>query len=327
MATLPVTVISTVLNEARDISRLVESLLALDPPPAQIIIVDGGSTDGTWEILDRAQFANPLLRAIRDESCSLRHTPGPISRGRNVAITAAVTPFIACVDAGCTYQPDWLARIVEPLLSGQARYALGGSCLALEDATAWDLASAPFLGVKLSPDVVSKSCTARSMAFTRELWREIGGFPEHVLLSEDTLFDLEARHRTPPSFVAARAYYHPRNSYRSACRQLGRYAHGDGVLSVRKSRLARNLARCIAELATLALLRWTWIPLAVIVALELYFAFEHDRLDGRATPATVAARIAYAFSVPWVVATGYLCGALTRTNPTANVQNTTGQTD
>ncbi|MDR3739355.1 MAG: glycosyltransferase [Terracidiphilus sp.] len=327
MATLPITVISTVLNEARDISRLVESLLALDPAPAQVIIVDGGSTDGTWEILDEAQRVNSLLRAIRDESCSLRFTPGPISRGRNVAIAAATTPYIACVDAGCSYQTDWLARIAAPLLDGQARYALGGSCLALDDATVWDLASAPFLGVKLSPDVVSKSCTARSTAFTRELWAEIGGFPEHTFLSEDTLFDLEARRRTPPAFVTARAYYHPRNSYSSACRQLGRYAAGDGGLGVRKSRLARNLARCVVEIAALGLLYWTWIPLAVIVVLELYFAFERDRLQGRATPAAILARIAYAFSAPWVVATGYLRGALARSKPVASPHNATGPAD
>ena len=321
MATLPVTIISTVLNEAQDISRLVESLLALNPAPERIVIVDGGSSDGTWEILDRTQREHPVLLAIRDESCSLKHTPGPVSRGRNVAIAATEAPYIACVDAGCTYQANWLERIAAPLIAGTARYALGGSCLALDDATVWDLASAPFLGVKLSPEVTNKSCTARSMAFTRELWREIGGFPENTLLSEDTLFDLEARRRTPAAFVAARAYYHPRNNYRLACRQLGRYALGDGILGVRRSRLGRNLARCVAEVAALALLAWTWIPLAVIFVLELYFAFEHDRLHGRATLATVAARIAYAFSAPWVVTAWYLKGAITRTNPTTNAQN------
>lgn len=323
-AALPVAIVSTVLNEAHDIPRLIDSLLALDPPPAEIVLVDGGSSDGTWEWLDAAQQRHPHLLAIRDESCSLKFTPGPVSRGRNVAIAAASSPFIACVDAGCTYQPDWLARIAEPLLNGQARYVLGGSCLALDDATIWDLASAPFLGVKLSPQVPSKSCTARSMAFTRELFAEIGGFPENILLSEDTLFDLEARQRTPARFVQARAFYHPRNNYRLACRQLGRYALGDGILRVRKSRLTRNLARCLAELAALALLPLTWIPLAALLLLELYFAFEHDRLEGRATPAAIAARIVYSLSVPWVVASWYLKGALTRANPTTNAQNAIG---
>jgi len=321
---VPATVVSTVLNEAAEMPRLLQSLFALQPPATRIIIVDGGSTDGTWELLDRAQRENPVLLAIRDETCSLKHTPGPVSRGRNVAIAAAETEWIACADAGCTYEPDWLERLVAPLAAGTARYVLGGSCLAMEDATVWDVASAPFLGVKLSAGAVNKSCTARSMAFTRELWREIGGFPENVLLSEDTLFDLEAKMRTKPAFVRARAFYHPHNTYRLACRQLGRYALGDGILGVRRARLGRNMARCLAELAALALLGWSWIPLAVMAALELYFAFEHDWLFPRTLrPGPALARLAYALSAPWVVTAWYMKGAITRANPTTNAQNAT----
>jgi hypothetical protein len=174
----PVSIVATVLNEVQDIGRLVPSLLAQIPPPAEVIIVDGGSTDGTWEWLVNAQTKHPNLQPIRDESCNLKSCPGPVSRGRNVAIAAARSQIIACADAGCTYAPDWLARITAPLIAGIAEYALGGACLDLADPTLWDLASAPFLGVKLSPSTPSKSCTARSMAFTKDLWRRIGGFPE-----------------------------------------------------------------------------------------------------------------------------------------------------
>ena len=325
MPQLPASVVITVLNEAEDIPRLVGSLLALNPPATEIVIVDGGSRDGTWEWLHAAAQTNPALRVIRDETCSLKFTPGPVSKGRNVAIAAATTDLIACADAGCTYEPDWLEKLIAPLVSGETEYALGGSCLAMEDATVWDIASAPFLGVKLSLDVTNKSCTARSMAFTRGLWQRIGGFPENVLLSEDTLFDLEARKRVPPAFVRARALYHPRNSFRSACRQLGRYALGDGILGVRRSRLMRNAARCVAEIAVLAALPWTWIPLVVIALLEFYFAFEQDWLFPRTLkPGVVLARLAYALTVPWVVTAWYLKGSLTKANPTTNAQNAVG---
>ncbi len=317
-----VSIVATVLNEAEDIPRLVESLLRLDPPAAEIIIVDGGSKDGTWEWLRDAGAANPALKAIRDETCSLKYTPGPVSKGRNVAIAAATTEMIACVDAGCTYAPGWLDALTAPITRGETEYTLGGSCLALEDATVWDLASAPFLGVRTDPDAPNKSCTARSMAFTRGLWQRIGGFPETVLLSEDTLFDIEARKVTQVAFPKARAMYHPRNNFRSACRQIGRYALGDGILGVRRGRLARNAARCIAEIGALIALYWTWVPLAVVAALELYFAFEHDRLFlHTANPKTLLARVAYALCVPWVVTAWYLKGALTKANPTTNAQN------
>ncbi|HZB89025.1 MAG TPA: glycosyltransferase [Terracidiphilus sp.] len=321
-----VSIVSTVLNEAEDIPRLVESLLRLDPPAAEIVIVDGGSSDGTWEWLRDAGAKNPMLRAIRDETCSLKYTPGPVSKGRNVAIAAAATETIACVDAGCTYAPDWLERLTAPIARGETEYTLGGSCLALADATVWDWASAPFLGVRTNIEAPNKSCTARSMAFTKDLWRRIGGFPETVLLSEDTLFDIEARKVTAVKFPRARAMYHPRNTFRSACRQLGRYALGDGILGVRRNRLMRNAARCVLEVAALVTLHWSWIPLAVAALLEFYFAFQLDWLFlHAANPKTLAARAVYALCVPWIVTAWYLKGALTRANPTTNAQNAAGE--
>ena len=97
------------------------------------------------------QAKDPRLVAIRDETCSLKYSLGPVSRGRNVAIAAANSPIVACADAGCTYAPDWLKNLTAPLIAGEAEYALGGSCLDARS-TAWDVASAPFFSIKLSLD-------------------------------------------------------------------------------------------------------------------------------------------------------------------------------
>ena len=319
----PVSVIATVLNEAQDIPRLVDSLLKQSTPAAEIIIVDGGSTDGTWEWLSNAAEHHPTLIPIRDETCSLKHCPGPVSRGRNVAIAATSScKSIACADAGCTYASDWIAELTASLQNGQAEYALGGACLDMRDPTVWDLASAPFLGVKLSLAARTKSCTARSMAFTKDLWRRIGGFPETVLLGDDTHFDLEARRLTQPVFVlGAKAIYRPQNGFYSACKQLARYSISDGILGVRFSRLFRNASRCIAELLALVVLPWTWIPLVVVLALEIYFAYRLDWLFPRTLkPHVLLARLVYSIIVPWIVATNQIRGGLTKKNPT-NAQN------
>jgi glycosyltransferase involved in cell wall biosynthesis len=312
----PVAIIATVLNEAEEIARLVPSLLAQIPSPAEVVIVDGGSTDGTWEWLVDAARKHPTLRPIRDESCNLKHSPGPISKGRNTAIAATSSPIIACADAGCTYPPDWLARITAPLIASIAEYALGGSWLDPADATVWDLASAPFLGVKLSISTPSKSCTARSMAFRKDLWQRIGGFPETVFFGEDTLFDLEARRLTPPAFVeGAKALYRPQSTFRSACRQLAGYAVSDGILGVRRARLVRNAARCIAQVAALLCLPWTVLPLVIIFVLQLWFAFHADwRIMRRAGPRALLARFTFSVFVPWIIAVYHLRGRLTERN-------------
>lgn len=321
LAMQAVSIIATVLNEAENIPRLVESLLLQNPPAAEVIVVDGGSTDGTWEWLRDRALKDPRLHALRDETCNQKYTEGPISKGRNVAIEIATSELIACADAGCSYGADWAVRLTAPLAKGETAYALGGSCLDMADATVWDLASAPFFGVKLSPDAPSKSCTARSMAFTKDLWRRIGGFPETVLFGEDTLFDLEARQLAKAAFVQARALYRPQYTFMGACKQLARYAISDGILGVRFSRLFRNLERCIAEVAVLAALPWTWIPLVVVAALELYFAFRLDWLFRRTRkPHVLLARLLFSILVPWIVAANQVRGGLTKKNPT-NAQN------
>src|SRR5216683_8029082 len=106
-----VSVVSTILNEVQDIDRLVTSLMEQKFAPAEVIIVDGGSTDGTWERLHAAKAKYANLIPIRDESCRLPISQGPIARGRNEAIRAASSEVVACADAGCGYAPDWLERL------------------------------------------------------------------------------------------------------------------------------------------------------------------------------------------------------------------------
>src|SRR5436190_2121729 len=96
-----------------------------------------------------------------------------------VSVVATVLNEVAEID-----------RLTASIRSGASEYALGGSCIAPAQRTIWDIASAPFFGVKLSANAKTKSCTARSMAFQKTLWQRVGGFPEHLLLGEDTVFDL-----------------------------------------------------------------------------------------------------------------------------------------
>jgi len=283
--------------------------------PAEIVIVDGGSTDGTWEHLQAAKRQHPDLVLIRDERCNRSHSTGPISRGRNIAICTATSEVIACADAGCTYDPDWLARLTAPIFEGNAEYALGGSCIHPKDRTLWDIASAPFLGIKLKADVKTKSNTARSMAFRKQVWQRAGGFPENAFLGEDTLFDFSARKVAHAAFPnLAKAYYRSNHTFRSAMVQIARYSIGFGILGILRARLFRNLARCVFQALATAVLPWTALPFWLMLALEIYFAF---RLDWRelvpiATPSLVLARMVFSLAVPWVVAWNQMKGAITK---------------
>jgi glycosyltransferase involved in cell wall biosynthesis len=312
----PVTVVATVLNEADALDELIASLLRQSFGDFEIVIVDGGSTDGTWERLQQLANRNSRLRVIRDESCNLKTSPGPIARGRNRAIDHARGTVIACADAGCQYGPPWLANLIAPILSGQANYALGGSYIDAANATTWDIASAPFLGVKLDPQGTRKSCTARSMAMRKSLWEQVGGFPEEQLFGEDTLFDLRARQVTTPAFVAgAMASYRPQFTFRSAAARLGLYANADGVLGVRRTRLMRNLLRCVAQTAAVITLHWTRLPLLAVGLLEIYFAFERDRsVFTRRVLSLLPARLIFSVLAPWIITSNYIRGSVSKVN-------------
>jgi len=329
-----VSVACTVLNERDNIDLLVKSLMRQTLAPAEVIIVDGGSTDGTWERLEAARAKYPTLVPIRDESCSLQRSPGPIARGRNVAIAAAASDIVACADAGCTYHPDWLVNLTGPIVAGDSQYSVGGSYIDLTNidltiidpraSTIWDVASAPFFGVKLNADAATKSCTARSMAFRKELWRRVGGFPENVFLGEDTVFDSKVRKLVTPAFPErAKASYQPRHTLRSALRQMVSYSVTDGVLGGRSARLGRNLARCLAEVLAILAIAYSPIPLMCALALEIYFAFRLDWRELRKAPMqTLAARLIFSLIVPWVVAWYQTVGSITKKNR-PNRQNVT----
>ena len=311
----PVSVITTVLNEQKEIERFVSSLLEQRPPAAEIVIVDGGSTDGTWEYLQAASLRHPTLVAVRDESCNRSRSAGPISRGRNIAIRTATSDLIACADAGCTYDPEWLARLTAPILGGDADYCLGGSCLHPTDRTLWDIASAPFVGIQLAVDGKRKSNTARSMAFRKQVWQRAGGFPETAFLGEDTLFDRAARKVASPAFPRlAKAYYRSNHSFRSAMEQIARYSIGFGILGILRARLFRNLTRCIVQVLALALLPWTPLALLLVLVVEIYFAFRLDWKDfvRIATPSLGFARLFFSLAVPWVVAWNQIKSTITK---------------
>jgi len=55
-----VSVIATVKNEAQTVHRLLDSLAAQTRPPDEVIIVDGGSTDETVEVLEEYATGSAL---------------------------------------------------------------------------------------------------------------------------------------------------------------------------------------------------------------------------------------------------------------------------
>lgn len=101
-----VTIVVPCWNEETTIGGTVESLLALDYPKEKLkfFLVDDGSTDGTWAIMQT--FAgHDQIEVIRKENGG-KHT------AVNMGLKLATTPFVGCLDSDSFVDPQALKRIM-----------------------------------------------------------------------------------------------------------------------------------------------------------------------------------------------------------------------
>ena len=188
---IPVTVITTVFNEAKTVRPFMESIFAQQILPAEVIIVDGGSTDFTTKYIEEFRSAafvlGVSLRLIIDPECSRQYSSGPIAKGRNLAISCAENEIIAATDAGCILDEYWLQQITEPLLNRKAE-AVAGSYAVRAVGEFQEI----FTRVALpKPELMEPRQilpSSRSIAFTKAAWELAGKYPEMTLTAEDTLF-------------------------------------------------------------------------------------------------------------------------------------------
>ncbi|MHB8620301.1 MAG: glycosyltransferase, partial [Chloroflexota bacterium] len=154
---LPVSVVVTVLNEEGTVGPLLESLLGQDRPPDEVVVVDGGSTDGTAAVVRRY---GPPVRLVDLPGCN-------ISAGRNRGIREARNEVVAVTDAGVRLDPDWLRLITVPLLApdGRPPDVVAGFFVA-DPRTAFEVAmGATVLPVVEEVDPASFLPSSRSVAF------------------------------------------------------------------------------------------------------------------------------------------------------------------
>jgi len=173
----------TVFNEEGTISALLDSLVGQSKKADEIVVVDGGSTDRTLEIVRHFQKRHPYIKAI-SEKCSR-------ARGRNLSVELAKNETIAITDGGCVADKDWLKNISEPFKIGVVDIVAG--FYKMSGNNSLQKAESVFLGV--TPRNFSHKFlpSTRSMAFTKKAWEEIGGFPESKVNSaEDTDFNYKA---------------------------------------------------------------------------------------------------------------------------------------
>ena len=143
--TFPISVLVPAYNEETNVVAAVRSVLSLDYPQHEVIVINDGSTDGTLDRL-RQEFklthrdavyrrSLPIVGAIRGLYRSPTHPNLLVidkehagkSAALNVGINLSHYPLICTIDADSLFQENALLRVVRPFLEDPDRViAVGG---------------------------------------------------------------------------------------------------------------------------------------------------------------------------------------------------------
>ncbi len=212
--------IVTVKNEAKTILSFLDSIAQQSLFPNEMVIVDGGSTDGTVEAIQQWKITSPIsFRLI---------CPGQlnISQGRNVAIREARHDIVVLADAGCRYDPDFCVNLVAGFAEKQNVDLVCGLTFP-EKSTGAEWIATDYTDYDFSDHLPS----ARAVAIKKRLWEQAGEFPEYLThTGEDTLFMINYRRFSRCWAVApfARVFWEAPADEAAADRLLWSYGRGDG---------------------------------------------------------------------------------------------------
>jgi glycosyltransferase involved in cell wall biosynthesis len=158
-----VSIILTTLNSERHVARSIESCLNQTHRDLELLVVDGGSQDGTLETV--GQFDDPRLRLIHQPDNAGR-LPGAI----NLGMAAARGELLTWTQADSWYEPHAIETLVEHLAAHPE--------VALVYADYWDVNSsgAPLRYQAVHPpeDILVDDVVRVCFLFRREVYERIG---------------------------------------------------------------------------------------------------------------------------------------------------------
>jgi len=329
MRTERVLVVIPTLDEAEHIQAVMAGLLAESATLGQlrIVVADGGSTDGTVEIVKAAAQRHPEIVLLQNPD-----------RIQSAAVNLAARRhgheadvLIRC-DAHAVYPPDYCRRLVDRLCDHAAGARVDAVVVPMDSTGdgCWQRAIAWISNTPLGTGGAAHRAGRRSgfvdhghhAAFRMDRFRSTGGYDESFTHNEDAEYDCRQRALGARIYLDAsiRVQYRPRSTLGGLWRQYVRYGAGRSRTvrrhrgSLRLRQLAVPAHLVLSAIALLASPWWPWAlawPALYTLALagtSALLAIRHRSLAGlMAGPAAAVMHTAWA--------TGFLAGLLTRREP------------
>ena len=218
-----ISIIVCTYNGRRTIGECCQEFHKLDYPNKEVIIVDDGSTDGTYKIVGQNGF-----RVIRTENAGL-------SAARNLGLEAASGEIVAYIDDDAYPDPHWLKYLAITFLTTDCAGAGGPNIPPPGDGkTAACVANAPGGPMHiLISDREAEHLPGCNMAFRRDHLKAIGGFDVRFRAAGDDVdvcWRIQERGWWLAFSPGAVVWHHRRNSVRAYLRQQKGYGRAEALL-------------------------------------------------------------------------------------------------
>jgi glycosyltransferase involved in cell wall biosynthesis len=176
-----VSVVIPAYNYAQYLPCAIDSVLGQTHPPAEVIVVDDGSTDATPEVC--ARYGGSPVRRVHQSNAGL-------SAARNTGWREARTSLVAFLDADDRWEANFLAAAVDQLNRLGPDFAAVGTATARMDGEGRRL-PAPRRQFLRTGELTSASFCLRnrplssSIVLKRQVLEESGGFDRDLRSAED----------------------------------------------------------------------------------------------------------------------------------------------
>ncbi len=169
-----VSIVIPAYNAEKTIRSLLDSLMVLDYPEYEIIVVNDGSVDATKEIVERYS-----VRLIDQEHSGA-------SAARDAGLRAARGEIVAYVDSDVKVDCDWLRNLILPFKESGVAATTGQTIFLRNDkCTSW-VRSLDIERRNARRGEYTRLANGPNSAFRRDVLLEVGGFDPRWYHAEDT---------------------------------------------------------------------------------------------------------------------------------------------